>query len=164
LYDSQAGDTALANPLPAGVAQGAAGEDTSGNLLFFAAPGPYVLVGTRGGSELWRGPIVVNVDTSATVSARAVAEIDDGDSPYALTTSTTQTVLADASSGAVTVTLPAVASSGLDISIKKTDASVNAVTIDPDGAETVDGAATLDLTSQYESVRLADGPTGWWIL
>ena len=164
LYADQAGVATISNPIPTEVAQGAAGEDDAGNLIFFATPGPYVLVGTRAGSELWRGPIVVNVDTAASVSARAVAEIDNGDSPYALTTSTTQTVLVDASGGPVTVTLPAVASSGLDISIKKTDASVNAATIDPNGAETVDGAATLDLTSQYESVRLADGSAGWWIL
>ena len=63
LYDGQDGATALANPLPTGVAQGSAGEDTAGNLIFFAVPGPYVLVGVRSGSEVGRTPIVVNVDT-----------------------------------------------------------------------------------------------------
>jgi hypothetical protein len=163
LYSSQAGTDTIANPIPTGVAQGSAGEDTEGNLIFYATPGPYVLVGTRGGSEVWRGPITVNVDSIAGTT-RAVAEIDDGDSPYPLVASVTQTVLADASGGPVTVSLPAAGSSGLDVSVKKVDASGNAVTVDGDGAETVDGAATLALSSQYESVRLADGLTGWWIL
>ena len=62
LYDDQTGTSTLANPIPTGVAQGVAGEDMSGNLIFYATPGPYVLSGSRGGDS-WTTPITVDVDT-----------------------------------------------------------------------------------------------------
>lgn len=58
------------------------------------------------------------------------------------------TVLADASSGAVTVTLPPVASTaGLIKTVKKTDGTSNAVTIRANGTETIDGLITRPLSA-----------------
>lgn len=74
-------------------------------------------------------------------------------------------VLADASAGAVTLTLPAVAlSEGALIVVKKTDASANAVTIDGNGAETIDGAATQAVASQYDALTVACDGSAWWIV
>ncbi len=63
----------------------------------------------------------------------------------------------DASGGAVTVNLPtAVGNGGALIEVAKTDSSVNTVTIDANGAETIDNppAATFVLYSQGDTVSL----------
>lgn len=82
--------------------------------------------------------------------------------------STTSTLSSDinlcnASSAAITVTLPAV-SSGRIIRIKKTDSSGNIVTIQRGGTSTIDGATTKILYSQYESMTLACDGTNWFIV
>ncbi len=73
--------------------------------------------------------------------------------------------LANANGGAFTVTLPAVATvnSGFSITVIKIDSSANAVTIDGSGAETINGAATIALTQQYQAVELwTNGSGGAW--
>jgi len=73
-------------------------------------------------------------------------------------------ILCDATAGAFTVTLPAVAGvSGKKLTIKKTDASGNAVTVDGNGAETIDGAATKSLASQYKYISVISNGAGWFI-
>lgn len=62
LYTSQTGATALANPLPVGVATTAAGVDVRGNGSFYAEPGPYVLAVSYGGVEVYRASITVSTD------------------------------------------------------------------------------------------------------
>ncbi len=64
LASDQAGSP-LANPLPIGVNPGSPGLDTLGNALFFAAPGVYVLGVVVGGTEVYRTPITVDLDTAA---------------------------------------------------------------------------------------------------
>lgn len=74
-------------------------------------------------------------------------------------------ILVDATSGAVTVTLPPLAS--MDRSfyyIKKTDSSGNAVTVDGDGSETIDGATTQSLGSQYDWLQIVAGLSEWHII
>lgn len=75
------------------------------------------------------------------------------------------TVLCDASGGAFTVTLPAVSGNArVAYSLKKIDASANAVTIDGDGAETIDDAATKVLAAQYDSIDIVCDGTEWWVV
>jgi hypothetical protein len=63
---------------------------------------------------------------------------------------TDSTILCNATSAAFTVTLPKAAScKGHVLILKKTDASANAVTIDGNGSETIDGAATASLAAQW---------------
>ena len=77
--------------------------------------------------------------------------------------STDEVILASAGS-AFTITLPtAVGITGRTYTIKKTDASVNAVTLDANGAETIDGALTISLANQYESVTLVSNGVSWII-
>jgi hypothetical protein len=71
-------------------------------------------------------------------------------------------LLCDASGGAFSVTLPP-AASGASILVKKTDASANAVTVDGDAAETIDGALTLALAAQYAAITLWSDGTSWWV-
>jgi hypothetical protein len=73
-------------------------------------------------------------------------------------------VQVDTSAGNVTLTLPpALAVRGFEIKIKKMTAA-NTVTVDGDGAETIDGAATLAWTTQYQSFTLVSDGTGWSIV
>lgn len=75
------------------------------------------------------------------------------------------TVLANAASGAVTVTLPAASTvTGQTFHVKKIDATANAVTLDGNGAETIDGAATKATTTQWASYSVQSNGTGWFIL
>lgn len=70
--------------------------------------------------------------------------------------------LVDATGGAVTITLPTAAGKpGRTYTVKKIDASANAVTVDGDGSETIDGAANVSLAAQWDSVRLFSDGTNW---
>jgi hypothetical protein len=63
------------------------------------------------------------------------------------------------------ITLPTAASGQYRIyRIKKIDAAANTVTVDANGAETIDGAANTVLSSQYDAVTLQSDGTTWWIL
>ncbi len=75
------------------------------------------------------------------------------------------TTLVDASGGAITRTLPAAASyAGEILAFKKIDSSLNVVTIDGNASETIDGATTATLKTQYESIIIQSDGTEWWIL
>lgn len=61
-------------------------------------------------------------------------------------------VLCDASGGAFPITLPDAASlRDVLICVKKTDSSANAVTVNTVASQTIDGADSITLESQYES-------------
>lgn len=74
-------------------------------------------------------------------------------------------VLCDATAGAMSVTLYAVAGNAKRrVTVKKTDTSVNAVTIDPNASETIDGATTLILAGQYDYASLECDGTTWQLV
>lgn len=81
-----------------------------------------------------------------------------------LTTDEGFLVLVDASAGTVTVTLPAAATAadGFQIRVLKTDSSVNAVTVDGDGAETIDGQTTFVLGNQFDAGLFVTNATAWF--
>lgn len=73
-------------------------------------------------------------------------------------------LLVDASSGAVTITLPtAVGRTGQTYEVKRTNAGANAVTVDGAGTETIDGALTASLATQYATVRVVSDGANWMI-
>jgi len=64
-----------------------------------------------------------------------------------------------------TCNLPAAASStSRVITIKKIDSGTGFVTVDPNGTETIDGATTKTLYSQYDSVTLHCDGSNWFVL
>jgi hypothetical protein len=82
-------------------------------------------------------------------------------------------VLANASSAAFTITLPAVSSTagacnGMMLFIKKMDSSSNAVTIAASGTDTIEGNASVVLKKRYDSLQLvsnnSSGTHEWFIL
>ena len=80
-------------------------------------------------------------------------------------TSDDYTIICNATSGDITITLPtASTSTRRTYHIKKIDSSVNTVTIDGDSAETIDDAATQTLNNQYDSITIQSDGTEWWII
>lgn len=93
--------------------------------------------------------------------------VDEKTSAYTVTVGDGTKLLAvDASGGAVTITLPAAetAGDGFEITVKKTDSSANAVTVDGNGSETIDGSATLVLSYQYDSIKLRSDGENWLLV
>ena len=112
---------------------------------------------------------------SSDLSKWAPSTITGGSrAPYTTVSSFPYTITAPASTvikskfyisqgaSAVTVNLPAVAScDGLEIVIKSLDTGT--ITIDANGAETIDGASTFALTLQNSSVIMTATSSGWRI-
>jgi len=74
-------------------------------------------------------------------------------------------VLGDCTSNAITLNLPAVSgNSGLTYFIKKIDSTINAITVDGSGSETIDGATTAVINNQYETIRIVCNGTNWSII
>ena len=74
-------------------------------------------------------------------------------------------ILVDATSGAVTINLPT--SVGIESKlyiIKKIDSSANAVTIDANGAQTLDGDTTTVLYNQYDHIKFVSDNVNWAII
>jgi hypothetical protein len=69
-------------------------------------------------------------------------------------------IVADASGGNVTLTLPALVQGRMVIA-KKIDASANSVTVS--GGANIDGAASKSTTAQYATFTLIGGATEWHI-
>lgn len=81
-------------------------------------------------------------------------------------TRTDHTVLANAASNAITVTLPD--ASGFNknqvLAVQKTDWTLNKVTVDPSGSQTVDGRSTFVLDYQNDTVFLTASNGSWHVL
>ena len=89
--------------------------------------------------------VVLVTTTSATAAPLQATMVDD-----------------DTAAGVVTITLPAGSANDQQI-IKKLGTTANVI-IDGDTAETIDGAATFTLTSQYASLTLLWNGTEWSIV
>ena len=83
-----------------------------------------------------------------------------------LDTARDKIIRVDATSGAVTIALIAAATAGdgFQIAVKKVDSSGNAVTIDGNASETIDGATTLALSTQYDVALLACDGSNWHVI
>ncbi len=97
------------------------------------------------------GPIATAITTSAKTSAYTVAADDS-------------TITADASGGAFQVTLPTAASiAGRQYTIKRTGATNN-VTVGTTSVQTIDGASTKTLGTQFATITVQSDGSNWVIL
>lgn len=72
--------------------------------------------------------------------------------------------LCNCTSNNITVNLPTAAGNTATLMIKKTDSSTNTVTVDGNGAQTIDGGTTAVLAVQYESITLVSDGSNWSIV
>ena len=74
-------------------------------------------------------------------------------------------IIADATAGAITMTLPPAALvPGRIYAFKRINSGANAVIIDGYAAETIDGSATHTLTPQWNALTIMSNGTAWFIL
>ena len=100
--------------------------------------------------------------TSITASSATPYTTITGDTTV---TTSNEVVFANATSGAIDVTLYLAASNGgKTLTIKKTDSSANAVSILRAGSETIDGAVSSILYHQNESITLISDNSNWFIV
>lgn len=105
------------------------------------------------------------VGTDRTIATRTQQVTDDATRGHLGNIQDADFYAYDASGGAVTHALPAAAAvTGQRVTVKKTDASANTVTVDPNGAETVDGAATYVLSAQFTAVTVQASAGAWFIV
>lgn len=78
-------------------------------------------------------------------------------------TLTNDEISANATSGTVTITLPAAATRTRPYFIRRTNSAGSNVVIDANGTETINGNLTLELTTQYAAVILWPKTGGWAI-
>ncbi len=75
------------------------------------------------------------------------------------------TILVDATSGAITITLPAASTATNKVlTVKKIDSSANTVTVAPNEAETIDGATTMVLSAPWGPYRAQCDGTAWFAI
>ena len=99
------------------------------------------------------------------LAAPVVHSITDALSPYTISeTSGTVYIFADATSAAITINLPAASGNSALYVIKKTDSSVHLITIDGNGSETIDGATTKTIGTQYQTERLKSNNSNFYLV
>lgn len=80
-------------------------------------------------------------------------------------TGTDVVIFADATSGNVTITLPAASSfTGFNFHIKRIDASSNSCSVARSGSDTIDGVTSFGLDTRYDALRVVSNGSNWFIL
>lgn len=106
----------------------------------------------------------VNTDGSGTLSFRYPDKVLASQTTTYAATGDEVVIPCDATSAGFTVGLPAAASyTGKRYTIVKTDSTFNVVTVDGNASETINGATTTTLNTQYEAVTIVSDGTNWLI-
>lgn len=95
--------------------------------------------------------------------ASALNNVSVQTSTYAPSSSQSEIVLANATGGGFTITLPSAVSNTNSYTVKKTDSSSNGVTI-ASSSGTIDGGSTAILYVQYAAITAISDGTNWNII
>jgi hypothetical protein len=129
--------------------QKGAGGITSVFVIDSAAASTFALGLAITGDLTVTGTIKGATQVSAVKTAAYTAELDE-------------IVRCDPSGGAFDVDLPtAVGATGRAVTVKNVTTSTTAITVDPNGAETVDGAAGYSMTTAYGSATFISDGANW---
>lgn len=80
------------------------------------------------------------------------------------TTSGTQIILCNATTGNIIVSLPTAVGNTTTFIIKKIDSSTNTITIDGYGNETIDGSYTAPIYNQNNTVTIVSNNVNWFVV
>lgn len=117
-------------------------------------------------------PQVLDPCTGSTRSLRdgeylRIGDTTVGTTLVTITVSTTlygnTEVFADATAGALTVTLPE-GVEGMLVAVKKIDATGYIVTVEGYGSETIDGELNAEIGDQYATLTIRFHNGEWWIM
>jgi hypothetical protein len=155
------GDTAVDfTALPNGSYYGYLDAATGGYLASTVRPGANA--GLVLFSADWDGAAITNLVDRRVKAERLRLNAATATADYQAS-SCDEVVLADATAASLTVTLPYAADCrACVLTVKKTDAGANAVTVAAKSGETVDGSASVTLAAQYDAVRLYCDGAAWW--
>jgi len=105
-------------------------------------------------------------DTNATAEFRYPDKFTASKTTTYTATGDETIIPCDGTAASFTVTLPTAASAiGKRLAIIKTDSdATKVITLDGNGAETIDGSASLTITNQYESIEVASDGTSWHLM
>lgn len=147
-----------AAPATFGFGGGGGGGGTPGPAGPAGSSGPQGFQGPAGGGAGAQGPQGPEGGGAPVENVRTVAvDTTLGNEDH--------TVLVDASGGNRIITLPPAADARFrTYNIKKIDATANTVTIDGNGAETIDDAVTQVISTQYTSLQIISDGVSWWIV
>lgn len=111
-----------------------------------AAGAGYVLKSTTGGVLSFASSTVLNITAKTTTYTALI----------------TDDVITCSTASAWTLTLPAASTAtGKIFQIKKTSSDFNALTIDGNASETIDGSTTTTVDTQYESINIICDGSNW---
>ena len=127
---------------------------TGTESIFYTSLHPTTDATYRNGTPTrrWATTYTNGIATSVETFTAASDTLDDNN----------HTCLCDCTSNAITLNLP-VGVTGTQYVIKKTDATANAVTVDANGSELIDGAATQTISTQYDSITIVSDGSNWFI-
>lgn len=124
--------------------------DSSGNLIRLAAGSTGQVLKVASGVPAWGNGMAFATNTQT--------------SSYTVASSDT-VVFANATTGNVTITLPAASGlAGYRFYIKRIDGSANSVTIARTGTDTIDGQTSFTLDLQYTAFGVVSNGSAWYIL
>jgi hypothetical protein len=114
---------------------------------------------SNGTAVVWQN----NAPATITWENNSLATIDWLNNIY-LITANNATILVNCAAEALSTLLPAAASvSGQQYKVKKIDSSNNAATITTTSSQTIDGALTYSLSTQYQSATVQSDGSNWWV-
>lgn len=112
----------------------------------------FALASTAAGVRTWAVPGTLPHKIAAITSAYTIVDTDE-------------VLLLDATAGAFTATLPTAAGiPGRSYTLKRINSGANTPIVAAAGAETIDGAAAVNLSSVFQVVRIISDGISWWSL
>ncbi len=126
--------------------------DSSGNFTRLGVGGNGQVLKVSGGVPAWGTDAGVTFATTTQTTNYTVGSSDT-------------VVFANATSGNVTVTIPAASGlAGYRFYIKRVDGSANTVTVQRSGSDTIDGMTSFTLDQQYTAFAVVSNGSAWYIL